>query len=262
MGDFRSDGSGKGCPPPFLFAVIFCAAAVLASLPARALAAETLTAAVAANFMLPFKEIAAAFESETKIKVQGTFSSTGNLYAQTLSGAPYDVFLSADEKAPGKLYEQGLSEKPFVYATGRAVLWGEGKSCGAKDWKEALRRKGIRKIGLANPATAPYGTAAEAALKKSGLWKEVSGRLVIAQNVGQAFQYAVSGGTDMSFCALSSARSERGLKGCCYLIEEAPPIKQSACLIKRSPGEKEALHFLKFLDSPRAIEIKKRYGYI
>jgi molybdate transport system substrate-binding protein len=262
MCDFRTSCPRKGCPPLFLFAVLFCAAAVLAVHPACTHAADTLRAAVAANFMLPFKEIAAAFESETKIKVEGTFSSTGNLYAQTLSGAPYDIFLSADEKTPGKLYEQGLSEKPLVYATGRAVMWGEGKSCGAEDWKEALRRKGIRKIGLANPATAPYGAAAEAALKKSGLWNEVSGRLVIAQNAGQAFQYAVTGGTDMSFCALSSALSERGMKGCYYPVGEAPPIKQSACLIKRSPGKKEALHFLKFLDSPGAIEIKKRYGYI
>lgn len=238
MGDFRSRCPGKGCPPLFLFAVLFCAAAVLVALPACAHAAGALKAAVAANFMLPFKEIAAAFESETKIKVEGTFSSTGNLYAQTLGGAPYDVFLSADEKTPGKLHEQGLSEKPFVYATGRAILWGEGKACGAKDWKEALRRKGIRKIGLANSSTAPYGTAAEAALKKSGLWNEVSGRLVIAQNAGQAFQYAVTGGTDMSFCALSSALSERGLKGCYYRVEEAPPTKQSACLIKGAPGRK------------------------
>lgn len=262
MWNFRTGGPGKGCPPLFLFAVLLCAAAVLAIHPARTHAAGTLKAAVAANFMLPFKEIAMAFESETKIKVEGTFSSTGNLYAQTLSGAPYDIFLSADEKAPGKLYEQGLSEKPFVYATGRAVLWGEGKSCGAKDWIEALRRKGIRKIGLANPATAPYGTAAEAALNKIGLWKEVSRRLVIAQNVGQAFQYAVTGGTDLSFCALSSALSERGMKGCYYLVGEAPPVKQAACLIKRSPGKKAAARFLKFLDSPKAIEIKKRYGYI
>lgn len=256
------------CPQKIFFcplarlAVLLCAAAIFALYPVCTYAAEFLKAAVAANFMLPFKEIAAAFQSEFKIKVEGTFSSTGNLYAQTLSGAPYDLFLSADEKTPSRLYEQGLGEKPFVYATGRAVLWGEGKSCGMKDWKEALRRKGIRKIGLANPATAPYGTAAETALKKSGLWNEVSGRLVIAQNVNQALQYAVSGGTDMSFCALSLALSERGMKGCYYLVEEAPLIKQSACLIKRSPGKKWASHFLQFLDSPRAIEIKKRYGYI
>ena len=262
MRDLKSRAPGKDRPSPlFHLTVLLCAAAVLTFQPALIHAAETLKAAVAANFMLPFKEIAAAFESETRIRVEGTFSSTGNLYAQTLSGAPYDVFLSADEKTPAQLHGQGLSEKPFIYTTGRAVLWGEEKSCGAKDWKEALRRNGIRKVGLANPATAPYGTAAEAALRKSGLWGEVSGRLVIAQNVGQAFQYAVTGGTDLSFCALSSALSERGMKGCYYLIEEAPLIKQSACLIMKSAGKEDALRFLRFLDSPRAIEIKKRYGY-
>jgi molybdate transport system substrate-binding protein len=238
------------------------AAGMLALYPAVITAAGSIKAAVAANFLLPFNEIAAAFESETGVKVEGTFSSTGNLYAQAISGAPYDIFLSADEQTPGKLYEQGLSEKPFIYATGRAVLWGEGKFCSAKGWQEALRMRGIRKIALANPATAPYGTAAEAALKKSGLWDEVSERLVTAQNVGQAFQYAVTGGTDMSFCALSSALSERGRKGCYYLIEEALPIRQSACLVKRSTAKKDALLFLKYLASPRALEIKKRYGYI
>lgn len=239
-----------------------CALILGAFYPAPAGAAITLKAAVAANFMLPFNEISAAFEAETGIKVEGTFSSTGNLYAQTINGAPYDVFLAADEKTPGKLYGQGLGEEPFVYATGRVVLWGEGKSCGAKGWIDALRMKGVRKIGLANPATAPYGAAAEAALKASGLRDEVGRRLVVAQNVGQAFQYAVSGGTDASFCALSSALSERGKKGCYYLIEQAPPIKQTACLIKRSQVKKEAYLFLKFLGSPEAIKIKKRYGYI
>ncbi len=210
--------------------------------------------------MAPFQEIAAAFEAQSKIKAEATYSSTGNLYAQILNGAPYDVFLSADEKAPGLLFEKGSCDKPFVYATGRVVLWGK-KFCGAKDWKEALRMKGINKIAIANPATAPYGAAAETALKKSGVWKEVSGRLVTAQNVGQSFQYAVSGGTDGSFCAFSAALSKAGSGGCYFEIPEAPPITQAACLVKRKAGNKESSSFLIFLNSPKATEIKKRYGY-
>ncbi len=239
-----------------------CAVFFIALIPDFSRAGETLKVAVAANFMLPFQEIAALFDSHTKIKVEATFSSTGSLYAQIINGAPYDVFLSADESVPAMLHSEGLSDKPFIYATGRVVLWGEGKLCEAKDWKEALRRKGIRKIALANPATAPYGFAAETALKKSGLWGEMNERLVIAQNVGQSFQFAFTGGTDGSFCALSSALSEQGAKGCYFLIDEAPPIRQSACLIKRSVRVKEASRFLIFLNSREAMEIKKRYGYI
>ncbi len=181
-----------------------------------------LQAAVAANFIMPFQEIAAAFEKQTGIKVEMTVASTGNLYAQTINGAPYDIFLSADEKTPERLLEKGLGEKPLIYATGRVVLWGEGKICGARGWKEALRKEGVRRIALANPEFAPYGAAAETALKKSSLWSEMNGRLVMAQNVGQSFQYAVTGGTDGSFCSLSSALSEAGAKGCRYAIDEAP----------------------------------------
>lgn len=222
--------------------------------------AAGLKAAVAANFISPFQEIAAAFEAQTKIKIEATYSSTGNIYAQITNGAPYNVFLSADEKTPAKLFEKGLCEKPFVYATGRVVLWCK-KFCGAKDWKEALQMKGMNKIAIANPATAPYGAAAEAALKKTGLWGDVNGRLVTAQNVGQSFQYAVSGGTDGSFCALSAALSKAGAGGCHYIITEAPPITQAACLVKSKGGSKESAAFLNFLNSPKATEIKKRYGY-
>lgn len=222
--------------------------------------AAALKAAVAANFIAPFQEIAAAFEAQSKIKVEAAYSSTGNLYAQIVNGAPYDVFLSADEKAPRALFEKGLCEKPFVYATGHVVLWGK-KICGAKDWKEALRMKGINRIAIANPVMAPYGAAAETALKKSGLRDEVSGRLVTAQNVGQSFQYTVSGGTDTGFCSLAAALSKAGADGCRFAINEAPPITQAACLVKRKAGNKEGSNFLIFLNSPKATEIKKRYGY-
>ena len=239
-----------------------CAVALITLCPAFSHAAEGLKAAVAANFMIPFKEIAAVFEAETKIRVEATYSSTGNLYGQIVNGAPYDVFLSADEDTPRLLFEKALSDGPFVYATGRVVLWGSGKEfCSAKDWKEALKLSGVKKIAIANPVTAPYGAAAEAALKKSGLWDGVRDRLVVAQNVGQSFQYAVAGGTEGSFCALSSALSEQGSKGCRYAIEEAPPIRQAACLLTRTAAKTDASRLLKYIDSPKALEIKKRYGY-
>ena len=248
--------------PAFSRALGVCAAALIILCPALSHAAESLKVAVAANFMVPFKEIAAAFEAETKTRVEATYSSTGNFYGQIVNGAPYDVFLSADEKTPSSLFEKGVAEKPVLYATGRVVLWGAGKDfCDAKTWQEALRKAGGKKIAIANPVTAPYGAAAEAALKKSGLWTETAGRLVTAQTVAQSFQYAMSGGTDGSFCALSSALSEEGSKGCYYMINEAPPIRQAACLLTRTAAKSDASRLLKYLDSPRALEIKKQYGY-
>jgi len=239
-----------------------CAAILIALCPAVSHAADGLKAAVAANFMIPFKEIAAAFEAETKIRVEATYSSTGSLYGQIVNGAPYDVFLSADEKTPSSLFEKGIAEKPILYATGRVVLWGSGKDfCGAKTWQEALKRTGAKKIAIANPVTAPYGAAAEEALKKTGLWDGSRDRLVTAQTVAQSFQYAMTGGTDGSFCALSSALSEQGSKGCHYIINEAPPIRQAACLLNRTARKTDASRLLMFLDSPKALAIKKRYGY-
>ena len=89
----------------------------------------------------------------------------------------------------------------------------------------------------------------------------MSDRMVVAQNVGQSFQYAVTGGTDGSFCALSAALSEPGARGCRYLIDEAPPIRQAACLLNRTARKNDASRLLMFLNSPKASEIKKRYGY-
>jgi molybdate transport system substrate-binding protein len=258
----RTRDTSNGTPTISRWILGICAAVLIALCPVVSHSADGLKAAVAANFMVPFKEIAAAFEEQTKIKVEATYSSTGSLYGQIVNGAPYDVFLSADEETPRSLFDKGVGEKPLLYATGRVVLWGGGKEiCGAKDWKEALRRPGVRKIAIANPVTAPYGAAAETALKKCGLWKEMSDRMVVAQNVGQSFQYAVTGGTDGSFCALSAALSEPGAKGCHYLIDEAPPIRQAACLLSRTARKNDASRLLMFLNSPKASEIKKRYGY-
>jgi molybdate transport system substrate-binding protein len=253
--------SGKRLPLSHRILGIFVVV-LIALYPAFSHAADGLKAAVAANFMVPFQEIAAAFEEETKIKVDVTYSSTGSLYSQIINGAPYDVFLSADEEAPRLLFEKGLGEKPLLYATGKVVLWGAGKEiCGAKDWKDALKRPGVRKIAIANPVTAPYGAAAEAAMKKAGLWDGIRDRLVLAQNVGQSFQYAVAGGTDGSFCALSAALSEPGARGCYYLIDEAPAIRQAASLLARTTRKSDASRLIIFLNSPKATEIKKRYGY-
>jgi molybdate transport system substrate-binding protein len=242
--------------------VFILAFTFFSSCPSLSQATESLQIAVAANFMIPYKEIAASFREETKMNIEATYASIGNLYSQIVNGAPYDVFLSADEATPRQLFDKGVSEKPFVYATGRVVLWGTGKEiCGTKDWKEPLRNKGVRKIAIANPVTAPYGAAAETALKKIGLWEMIQERLVVAQNVGQSFQYAMIGGTDGCFCALSSALSDPGSMGCHYLIEEAPPIRQAACLLVRTAHKNDASRFLLFLNSRKASEIKKRYGY-
>jgi molybdate transport system substrate-binding protein len=228
----------------------------------NASAAEKILVAVAANFIEPFKEIAARFQAGSDIQVDPTFSSTGKLYAQITQGAPYDVFLSADEKRPQELFQKGLAGKPFVYATGEVVLWTARKDlCGTGTWKAVLARGDVKRVAIANTETAPYGTSAMVALQKAGLWDGLQTRLVFPQDVAQSFQYAFTGSVDAGFCALSSALSSQGLAGCRFAVEEAPDIVQGACVLSRTEHKEAAEKFAAFLLSTEAAGIKKKYGY-
>ena len=225
-------------------------------------AQDKILVAVAANFINPFEEIAVLFETSTLIKAEPTFSSTGKLFAQIIEGAPYDVFLSADEKRPEELYQKGLSGKPIVYATGEVVLWTVHKDlCNIGDWKVVLTREDVKKIAIANTETAPYGTASLKALKVVGLWDSLQGKFVFPQDIAQAFQYASTGSVDAGFCALSSALSQQGKAGCYLVVKEAPGIVQAACVLNRTSQKASAEKFAAFLLSPEAETVKKKYGY-
>lgn len=230
--------------------------------PATGRPAEGLRIAVAANFLQAAKELTRDFEKQTGIKVEATFASSGSLYAQIVSGAPYDLFLSADKERPARLHREGNADKPFVYARGRVVLWSARKEfCRTEEWRQALADPAIRKIAIANPETAPYGAAARAALQKAGLWDSDPGKRVIAQDIAQAFQYASTEALDCAFCAFSSVVSEQGKKGCHYEVPEAPEIVQSACIVKQTKDRTGAERLAAFLISAPAAAIKLKYGY-
>jgi molybdate transport system substrate-binding protein len=230
--------------------------------PTPGTAAEGLRIAVAANFIQAAKELTRDFEKETGLKVEATFASSGSLYAQIVSGAPYDLFLSADEERPARLHREGTAEKPFVYAKGRVVLWSARKDfCQPGQWRQALADPGVRRIAIANPETAPYGTAARTALQKTALWDSGLEKRVIAQDIAQAFQYASTEAADGAFCAFSSVLSELGRKGCHYEIPEAPEIIQSACVLKQTKDRTGAESFAAFLLSAPAAAVKAKYGY-
>lgn len=227
-----------------------------------ALAEDKISVAVAANFISAFKEMAADFEAKTGVKVEATFSSTGNLFAQIKNGAPYDVFLSADEQRPDLLQKEGWTEGSFIYARGQAILWSADRNfCQVPTWQAALKNEKIRKIAMANPQTAPYGASAKTALQKAGLWDALQGRLVNAQDIAQSFQYASTGAVDAGFCALSAAVSPQGKNGCFYALPEAPDIIQSGCVAKNARNKKCAELFAAYLMCDHAVQIKKKYGY-
>lgn len=233
---------------------------ILLALPFSANAAE-LMIGQAANFMPAMKEIIPAFHAATGLEVQATYTSTGKLYAQIVNGAPYDLFLAADERRPFKLFSDGLAEKPFVYAKGKVVFWSLNKNLTAGSWQESIRKGHLHKIAIANTETAPYGTAAMLALKKESLWDTVKPELVYAQSIAQAFQFASSGAADAGFCAYSSMFTPIGKKGTFKVVKEAPPVIQAACILKSSGNKEAARKFVDFLSGPEAAAIKKKYGY-
>jgi molybdate transport system substrate-binding protein len=231
--------------------------------PSPLLAEEALTVGVAANFILPFEELSRVFEQKTAVRVKATFTSTGNLYAQIKNGAPYDLLLSADERHPHMLRQEGLAEEPFIYARGKLILWtAKERLCKHSQWQEVLLDPLVAKIAIANPETAPYGAAAVEALKRTGLWATIKPRVVFAQNIAQVFQYAQTESADAGFCALSSAYSEQGSKGCYVRVHEAPEVVQSACILKRTKQKEAALAFAGFLSSHEAKAVNRRYGYV
>ncbi|QTA91057.1 molybdate ABC transporter substrate-binding protein [Desulfonema magnum] len=230
--------------------------------PLSAEAEEKIMAAVAANFMKPFEEIVRLYEAKTNINIEPTYTSTGRLYAQIIKGAPYDVFLAADEKRPALLHKDGLAENPFVYAKGQVIIWSANKElCQVKDWKEMAQNPCVKKIAMANIETAPYGTVSMIALKDMGLWEKLQPKLVFAQTIAQVFQYASTESVDAGFCAYSSAFTDEGRKGCFLEVKEAQGVTQAACVLRRAADKEMADKFATFLHSPEADAVKRSYGY-
>jgi molybdate transport system substrate-binding protein len=170
----------------------------------------TVRVAAAADLRYAFDDLATAFRTKhPDIGVQPTYGSSGNFFAQLSGDAPFDLFLSADVEYPQKLVEQGrgIKDSQFVYAVGHLVIWTPNnskldlKTLGVK----AVAEPSVQKIAIANPRHAPYGRAAEAALKHAGVYDQVKDRLVLGENVAQAAQFVESGAADIGLIALSLA---------------------------------------------------------
>lgn len=229
--------------------------------PAGAPDAE-IRAAVASNFAAPHAALVEAFTAEAGVRVRTSLGSTGGLFAQIRNGAPFDVFLAADRVRPRRLVRGGLAEagSRFTYATGRLALFGPG--IGVREGvSDALRERRIEHLALADPEAAPYGGAAVEALRRSGLYEELSDRIVRAESVGQVYQYVVSGAAEAGFVAASHVAGEP--EDSYVLVDEAlhAPIRQDAVLLTGADDREASRRFLAFLRSERAREILERFGY-
>lgn len=220
--------------------------------------AANLTVAVASNFTRPMQAI---IEDQGDRGIQAVYASTGTLYAQISNGAPFDLFLAADMKRPERLFTAGLAGKPMQYAAGRVVLWSRiPEVCAAANWQIAMMNPHLKRLAIANPKTAPYGTVAYGAIMALPARKNVESQLVFGQNVAQAFQYATTV-TEAGFVAQSMIQGKEGKNGCFWPIPEADLVIQGASVIKRSPNQKEAASLLKFIRGDAGRKILGRFGY-
>lgn len=209
--------------------------------------ADPLRIAVASNFTAPMQKLAPLFEKETGEKVQLSFGSSGKFFAQISHGAPYDVFLSADQVKPEKLIKAKLAQKDslVIYANGALALWSATLSSVEPVATTLINAK---KIAIANPKLAPYGLAAKETLIKLGLWQSLESKLVQGENIGQTYQFAYSENADVGFVALSQVLSGK-VKGAYWVVpsDDHSPIKQAAVVLTQSKKTKEAQDFVNFL---------------
>jgi molybdate transport system substrate-binding protein len=218
---------------------------------ARRQAPISIAAASDLNFALD--EIAAHYPGQLRI----SYGSSGNFFTAISNGAPFDVFLSADVD-----YARRLARRPadvFEYAAGRLVVWVPAAS--ALDPATAPASPAVRHLAIANPLHAPYGRAAEAALRHMGLWDAIQPKLVLGENIVQAFQFAESGAADAGMVALSLAMAPaaRG-KGRYWEVppDAYPPIEQGGIILRDSPA---ARAFRDYLLSAPGRRILKQYGF-
>lgn len=197
----------------------------------------TVRVAAAADLKFALDEIAVRLAAERPgIRIDATYGSSGSMHAQLTQRAPYDVYLSADVEYPGDLVRRGIgSERDlFNYAVGRVVLWVPLRSPLAIEREGLGALRAARRVAIANPRHAPYGRAAEAALRQAGVWSEVSGRLVLGENVAQAAQFVQSGAADAGIIArsLAVAPAMRGAGRYSEIPESAhPPLTQAGLIL-------------------------------
>jgi molybdate transport system substrate-binding protein len=245
-------------PVALLFCWLFCGSIA---------AAQEIKVAAAADLQFALNDLGAQYEKQSGAKLSLSFGSSGNFFAQILNGAPFDIFFSADNEYPRKLEEAGLAEPGTItiYAQGRIVVWAPaGTSVDfASKGLSGLLDPAIQKVAIANPQHAPYGRAAEAALRKAGLYDRIQSKLVIGQNISQAAQFVQSGSAQAGIVALSLAISPAMSGGQRWEVPQDlyPALLQSVVVLKSSTNKAAALAFLKYLRSTEAQALFSRYGF-
>jgi len=226
---------------------------------------ESVTVAVSANFLIAFYDLKNSFELNGSHEVVLVTGSTGQLYAQIINGAPFDIFLSADQRTATLLTKSGSAEpsSQFTYARGQLVLWGNNLNVRASTSLKELKEGHFRYLAIANPRIAPYGLAARQALTALGIWGQLQERIVLAENTSQAFVWTQTGNADLGLVALSQALGYKTHRNFVVIPPALyDPILQDAILLIRGAKNPAAISFYNYLHSGNASDIIKKHGYL
>lgn len=226
------------------------------------LAADEIRVAVASNFRQAMGIAAERFEHRSGHDVILITGSTGKQYAQIVNGAPFDAYFAADAARPARLEaeQRVVPGSRFTYAIGKLVLWSADESL-VDAGGNILRSGSYRHLAIANPELAPYGAAARQVLQTLGLWDGLSGKLVRGENIGQAFQFVVTGNAELGFVARSQLQTpDREFPGSAWEPPQSlyDPIEQQAVLLKDSPAGRD---FMAFMQGEEARALIRSYGY-
>ncbi|MBI3454662.1 MAG: molybdate ABC transporter substrate-binding protein [Candidatus Rokubacteria bacterium] len=227
-----------------------------------AAAAPTLTVFAASDLVFAFREIVPRFEAAHGVKVTLVLGSTGNLARQIEHGAPADVFFAADRQFVERLTAPGIliAETRALYAQGRLAL-ATAKAFGSKltDLRDLLGPR-VRHVAIANPLHAPYGRAAEEALRRVGIWEALKPRLVYGATVQHALQFVQSGAAEAGIVARSVANVPEVEWTAIDPMLHAP-LDQAVAVVRRSPQPELGLAFIQFVNGPEGRAIMRRYGF-
>ncbi len=231
----------------------------------KAQAGEALVA-VASNFAEVLGKLKIGFEANSNHEISVNIGSSGNIYAQIINGAPFDIFLSADQARPKLLEEKGkiVKSSRFTYAVGKLTLWSANADLIGNDGVAILRLGKFSTLAMANPALAPYGRAAREVLESIGLWKKLRDKIVRGQNIGQTFSFVATANAQLGFVALSYVMSERNkITGSRWdvPVDLYEPIRQDGVLITRAAKNPAAIAFMQYLKSKKARALISSFGY-
>lgn len=226
--------------------------------------AGTLNVAVASNFSYTLKLLSSDFTKQTGHQLRISSASTGKLYTQIQYGAPFDVFLAADEIRPELLVTENKAEQAsaYVYAKGQIVLMSNIKS--GESCQDILSSSDLKRLSIANPKTAPYGAAARQVMEKLALWQQIQPRLVKGENIAQTLQFVSTKNAQAGFVAKSMLSMGKQLDYAC--IWDIPtdmysPIKQKMVVLSKAKEKPSAQAFMQYIRSDQAKEIIKASGY-